>query len=193
MTRVSSLSIAIGMLIALGCGADNSATGVSNERSSFSVSTTGDRRDSIGGFTFTQFMPAGWSEVSNGGATRYVSDVTLLSLASLDLTKPTVGLGLLGSARAETYQVRVVGTSVDARPQFYASYSVPNADGSRVVYAATSGIVVVTSVSNGVIKGTFTFHAGQSTTWPANIAPGTTVSSVPASLDASGSFVARAP
>jgi len=60
------------------------------------------------------------------------------------------------------------------------------------VYAATTGTVTITAVSPA-IRGTFSFHSARSSTWPAVITVGTTVASVPASLDVSGTFVAKMP
>lgn len=108
------------------------------------------------------------------GATKYSSDLTLLSLATLDSLKPGVSLGLLGTPRVGTYRVRVAGSPVGVVPEFYASYMGRNADGTRSLFFANTGSVTISSISGNTIHGTFSFHSSQVTNWPAVITAGTT-------------------
>ncbi|MEP6491940.1 MAG: hypothetical protein ABJF01_04650 [bacterium] len=52
--------------------------------------------------------------------------------------------------------------------------------------------MTITSVSPK-IQGTFSFHSSHSLLWPAVLVLNQPLSSTPASLDASGSFIAKVP
>jgi hypothetical protein len=175
----------------IGCGADRATEPSAPVHPAFSMSTSGERSDSGDGFVVTAFEPASWSETT--ATTSYSSDVTLLSFASTVFTNPQAGIGLLGKPRVGTYRVRVAGAPLGATPEFYGSYSVTNADGTRTVFEAGSGTVTITDISNGVMHGAFDFHASHKVVWPAGVQPGTTVTATSANLDVRGAFTAAAP
>jgi hypothetical protein len=163
----------------------------------FAVSFSGDQSGSIHGFTFTQRFTNGYSEVDQAGHSQSTNVVAIL-LASIDLNPPTVtigpqvNIGLMGNLVPGTYHVHTAGSALGTKPEFYGSYSVVNSDSSRSEYQATTGTVTITSVSPK-IQGTFSFHSSRSLLWPAHVAINQVISSTPASLDASGSFVAKVP
>jgi len=179
-------------LVAAACGGDSSTAPAADIAPNYSVAVSGDITATRSGVSLTQHLVNGWSEETNGGATKYSSDVTLMSFAALDFTQPQTNIGILGAPKVGTYRVRVVGAPFGAVPEFYGSYRISNADGTSKVYDATSGTVTVTSVSP-VIRGTFAFHSARAGTWPAVVTVGTTITLEPASLDVSGSFVAKLP
>jgi hypothetical protein len=190
--RSSHPMLVAAVLVAAACGGDSTTAPVLDLAPSYSVAVSGDITVTRSGVSLTQHLANGWSEETNGGATRYSSDVTLMSFAALDFTQPQTNIGLLGTAKVGTYRVRVTGGPFGGVPEFYGSYRTSNADGTSTVYDATSGTVTITSVSP-VIRGTFAFHSARSGTWPAVVTVGTTITLVPASLDVSGSFVAKLP
>lgn len=188
---VSGWAIGVAAVAVAACGSSSAST-EPTASPSYSVSIRGDQQSSLKGISLTQVIPDGYGESIDGGSTSTIP-VVLLSFADLDLTKPQVNLGLLGALTTGTYRVRAVGSSpLGSKPEFYGSYALANPDGSRRDYTATDGTVTITSVSP-VIRGSFSFHSARSSLWPAGLATGTRVNSEPASLDASGTFVARAP
>jgi hypothetical protein len=176
---------------AAACGSE-SAVAPSDISPAYSVTVSGDRTGARSGISFTQFIVNGWREETNGGATKDSSDVTLVTLGLLDPTQPQTNLGLLGRPRVGTYRVRVAGAVVGSTPEFYGSYRAINSDGTSTDFSATTGTVTIDAISPAV-RGTFKFHSSRSVTWPAGVTPGTVVTSVPASLDVSGNFVAKTP
>ena len=174
------------------CGSDAATAPTVDVTPSYTVSLAGELTGTRSGISFTQYIVNGWGEQTNGGATKVSSDVTLMAFASLDPTQPQTNIGLLGVAKAGTYRVRLVGSAFGTIPEFYGSYRIRNADGTSTVYDATTGTVNITAVSPA-IRGTFSFHSARSYTLPAILPSGTTVTTVPASLDVSGTFVAKTP
>lgn len=174
------------------CGSDGATAPAGDVTPSYSIALAGDLTGTRSGISFSKYLVNGWREETNGGATTYSSDVTLMAFASLDPTQPQTNIGLLGTAKLGTYRVRVIGSPFGTTPEFYGAYRIFNADGTSTVYDATTGTVTITAVSPA-IRGTFSFHSARSSTWPAVVTVGITVTSVPASLDVSGSFVAKAP
>ena len=173
------------------CGSDAATAPTGDVTPAYTVALAGDLSGTRSGISITQYIANGWGEQTNGGA-KYSSDVTLMAFASLDPTQPQTNIGLLGVAKVGTYRARVLGSVFGATPEFYGSYRLHNADGTSTVYDATSGTVTITSVSPA-IRGTFSFHSARSSIWPAVVPVGTVLTSVPASLDVSGTFVAKAP
>lgn len=174
------------------CGSDAATAPTGDLTPSYSFTLGGDLTGTRTGVSISQYFMNGWSEEANGSGTKYSSDVTLIAFASLDPTLPQTNIGLLGTAKLGTYRVRVLGSPFGTTPEFYGAYRIHNADGTSTVYDATTGTVTITAVSPS-IRGTFSFHSARSSTWPAVVTVGLTVTSVPASLDVSGSFVAKAP
>lgn len=174
------------------CGSDATTAPTGDVTPSYTVALAGELTGTRSGISFTQYIVNGWGEQSNGGATKYSSDVTLMAFASLDPTQPQTNIGLLGVAKVGTYRVRVTGSAFGTTPEFYGSYRIHNADGTSTVYDATTGTVTISAVSPA-IRGTFSFHSARSSTWPAIVPVGTVLTSVPASLDVSGTFVAKTP
>jgi hypothetical protein len=160
------------------CGSDAATAPSSDVTPSYTVALAGDLSGSRSGISITQYIVNGWGEQTNGGATKYSSDVTLI--------------GLLGVAKVGTYRARVLGSAFGTTLEFYGSYRIHNADGTSTVYDASTGTVTITAIAPA-IRGTFSFHSARSSTWPAVVPVGTVLTSVPASLDVSGTFVAKAP
>ena len=98
----------------------------------------------------------------------------------------------MGNLVPGTYRVHATGSALGLAPEFYGSYSITNSDSSRTQYQATTGTVTITSVSPK-IQGTFSFHSSRALSWPAHLVLNQVLPSAPASLDASGSFVAKRP
>ena len=192
-TRLLAALLATGLA---GCAGESAAPEPLDPATpSFTLQASGDVARSARGFTLTSFLRNGYREEVDGGRLRDSSDVTLISLAPDGPAGPQVNLGLLGRPVVGTYRVRSggpVGRPIGAQPEFYGSYMVPNADGTRRDYAASTGTVTITAV-RPMIQGTFAFRATTVVTWPANPVPGTTVRSTPASAEFSGEFVARLP
>jgi hypothetical protein len=163
----------------------------------FAASFSGDQSGSIHGFTFTQRITNGYTEVDQAGHSQSTNVVAIL-LASIDVNPPTVtigpqvNIGLMGNVVPGTYHVHTAGSALGTRPEFYGSYSIINRDSSRTEFQATTGTVTITSVSPK-IQGTFSFHSSRSLSWPAHLVINQVLPSAPASLDASGSFVAKVP
>ena len=174
------------------CGSDAATAPTGDGTPAYTVSLAGELTGTRSGISITQYIVNGWREETNGGATTYSSDVTLMAFASLDPTQPQTNLGLLGVAKVGTYRVRVAGSVFGTTPEFYGSYRIANADGTSTVYYATTGTVTISTVSPA-IRGTFSFHSAWSSKWPAVVPVGTVLTSVPASLDVSGTFVAKTP
>jgi hypothetical protein len=174
------------------CGSDATTAPPGDVTPSYSIVLAGDLTGTRSGISISQYFINGWSEEANGSGTKYSSDVTLIAFASLDPTQPQTNIGLLGTAKLGTYRVRVLGSPFGTTPEFYGAYRIHNADGTSTVYDATTGTVTITAVSPS-IRGTFAFHSARSSTWPAVLTGSITVASVPASLDVSGSFVAKVP
>lgn len=165
----------------------------------FAVSVSGDQVGSVHGVPFTQRFANGYTEVDQSGHAQS-TNVVLIALSSIDVNPPlvTIGpemnLGLMGTTLVPgTYRVHTAGSGVGTKPEFYASYSITNADGTRTQYVATGGTVTITSMSPTKIQGTFSFHSSRSLLWPAIFAANEALPSSPASLDATGSFVAKLP
>ena len=193
MRPLNLLSIAGLAIAAAGCGADSVSAPVGDTTPSFSLVVRGDRVANSSGVSLVQYFVNGWREETNNGATKYSSDVTLLLLSSLaDQKAPQVNIGLLGRPVVGSYRVRAVGAALGEKPEFYGSYRVVNSDSTATSFDATTGTVTITATSP-VIKGTFSFHSTRSVTVPAVLTPGMSFQAVPASLDVSGSFVAKAP
>ena len=182
--------LAVAAIALAACSSDTPAGPSEPVEPNYSVAVSGDRSDARTGVSLTTYLANGWSEESNG--VKRSSDVTLLLLADRDVTQPQTNLGLLGRARVGTYHVRVPATPFGSRLELYASYRVRNPDGTSSVYDATSGTVTITDVTPA-IRGTFTFHSSRVVVWPATVTVGMTLQSQPASLDVTGSFVARTP
>ena len=107
---------------------------------------------------------------------------------------PQLNLGLMGANLVPgTYRIHTSGSGVGAKPEFYGSYTITNGDSTRSQYEATSGTVTITSVSPTKIQGTFSFHSSRTLLWPAQLVANGVLPSSPASLDATGSFIAKSP
>jgi hypothetical protein len=157
----------------------------------FTFATSGETKLDATGISFTQTLADGYSETDQTGRKQSAS-VVLISLASLDLLKPQISLGLMGPLQPGTYAIRVFGGPLGTKQEFYASLIAPQTDGSRKEFPAASGTITITAVSP-VIRGRFNFHASRMLFVPPNVQPGTQLTPTAASLDASGEFVARAP
>jgi hypothetical protein len=192
--RPSRVAALLAASLVTGCSGADEAPAAPDSEPSFTLSASGDVTRTASGFTFTTYLRDGFREIVDPerGGQPQSSDVTLIALAPGGPLGHHVGIGLLGRAAVGTYRVRAAGAPIGARPEFYANYDVPNADGSRRSYAAATGTVTITSVSP-MIRGTFEFHAAHSVVWPANVTVGTTVRSSPVSADFRGEFVARPP
>jgi hypothetical protein len=195
LPRPSRVAALLAASLVTACSGADEAPAAPESEPSFTLSASGDVTRTATGFTLTTYLRDGFSEVLDpaGGGARRSSDVTLIALAPDGPTGHQVNIGILGRAAVGTYRARFGATSpLGARPEFYGLYSVPNADGSRREYGASSGTVTITAVSP-MIRGTFEFHASQSVLWPANAGVGTSVRSTPAAADFHGEFVARLP
>jgi hypothetical protein len=184
--------VVVASVIATACASDTTVAPIDDMAPAYSVTISGDRSGARSGISFTQFIPNGWREETNGGATKDSSDVTLVTLGFLDPTQPQTNLGLLGKPRVGAYHVRVPGAGLGSTLEFYGSYRASNADGTSTEFSAATGTVTIDAISPA-IRGTFRFHSARSVTWPAVVVSGTVVTSVPASLDVSGTFVAKSP
>jgi len=100
------------------CGSDATTAPTGDATPSYSVAVAGDLTGTRSGISFTQYIVNGWGEETNGGATKYSSDVTLMAFASLDPKQPQTNIGLLGTAKLGTYRVRVTGAPFGTTPEF---------------------------------------------------------------------------
>src|SRR5687768_4897080 len=142
------------------CSGADKASAAPETEPSFTLSASGDVTRTATGFTLTAYLRDGFTEITGapgGERQRQSSDVTLIALALDGPAGPQVSIGLLGRAAVGTYRVRAGGTPIGERPEFYADYAVPNADGTRRSYSASTGTVTITSTSP-TIRGTFEFH-----------------------------------
>ena len=178
-------------LLAACSSSEPTAPSIKGNTPAYTFSITGEQKLSGSGISLTFTDPKGYGEADPSGQLQW-TPVVLITLASTDVTKPQVNLGLIGPIEPGTYTLRVFGAPLGTKREFYGNFMVPEVQGARRNYVATTGTVTITSVSP-VIHGSFKFHSSSVLEIPANTAPGTQLTPSVASLDASGTFVSRAP
>jgi len=189
LQRIAPL-VALTLLAA--CSSNEStAPSIENDTPAYTFSITGEQKLNGSGISLTRTNAKGYGEVDPSGQLQW-TPVVLITLASTDVTKPQVNLGLIGPIKPGTYALRVFGSPLGTKQEFYGSFMVPEIEGAQLNYTPTTGTVTITSVSP-VIRGSFKFHSSSVVEIPAKPAPGTQLTASAASLDASGTFVSRAP
>ena len=182
----------VGLSLLSACSStEPTAPSIVDDTPAYTFSITGDERLSGNGITLTYTNPKGYGEVDPSGQLQW-TPVVLITLASIDVTRPQVNVGLIGPIKPGTYTLRIFGAPLGTKQEFYGSFMVPEIEGAQRNYVATTGTVTVTSVSP-VIRGSFKFHSSSVLHIPANPDPGPALTPSAASLDASGTFVARPP
>lgn len=190
--RLPRIAPLAGLALLAACSSSEpTAPPIADDSPAYTFSITGDEKVNGGGISLTSSNPKGYGEVDSSGQLQW-TPVVLITLASRDVTKPQVNLGLLGPVKPGTYTLRIFGAPVGTKQEFYGSFMVPESEGAQRNYIATSGTVTITSVSP-VIRGSFKFHSSSVLQIPANPSPGMQLTPSTASLDASGTFVSRAP
>jgi hypothetical protein len=185
------LVVTVVVALAAACGSSSEPTAPQSTAPSFSVAITGDVSAAVQGIPLSLRLSTGYAE-SLDGAPLQSTPVVAVNFTASDASQTAISIGLIGPIQPGTYIVRVVGSSpLGSRQELYSSVSQIDANGKHS-YVATSGTVTLTSAGS-TMRGTFALHYGRVTLFPLTPTPGTSYPGLPASADATGSFVVAAP